>query len=148
MKAARFVTNKIDPLGFALGNYDESGGFRPTMKNRRRTGRKQSEQVGEIDTSGQLPSGEKFQSFVELKKILVTTQRRRIVQNVVSQMLSYALCRKLQIYDQPTVEAIVEAMDSGKGTWRELVFEIANSLPFRKTIVLKDELGGDHELAD
>ena len=98
-------------------------------------GRKTKERKGEVDTAGTLPSGERFADFAELKFVLMTTQREPIVRNMVKQMLAYALCRRLEIYDQPTVEGIVQTILQTEGTWRELVHAIVNSLPFRKTFI-------------
>ncbi len=111
--------DKIDPLGFALEDYDDNGKYRK----------------GESDTRGHLPSGEEFTDFDELKRILVTQRSEPIVRNIVQQTLAYALCRKLEIYDRPTVETIVGEMLKTNGTWRELVHAIVNSMPFRETYV-------------
>ena len=47
--------------------------------------------------------------------------------------LSYALCRKLKLYDRPAVLEIVKKLDSSDGTWRDLVHSVAGSLPFQQT---------------
>jgi len=88
-----------------------------------------------IDTSGKLPSGETFKDFAELQQILKTHERERIIRNIVKQMMAYALARKLEIYDQPAVESIVTALDQNNGTWRDLIHQVVQSLPFRETIV-------------
>lgn len=132
--------DKIDPLGFALEAYDDKGGFlfakdyKKNQKQRRTEARSEK-----VDTSGQLPTGEKFADFAELKHILTTTQRLPIVRNMVKQMLAYALCRKLEIYDQPTVETIVGEMMASDGTWRDLVHAVVDSLPFREMETGKQE---------
>jgi len=136
-KSCAICHDKIDPLGFALEGYDNKGGF--LLDQRYRKNKKRKDKVGDpdvstIDTSGQLPSGEAFSNFDELKQILTTSQRKAILRNIVKQMLAYGLCRKLEAHDQPTVEQILARIEH-EGTWRELVFEIANSLPFRATIV-------------
>ena len=87
-----------------------------------------------IDTSGKLPSGETFNDIVELKKILKTSQRRVVIRNIVRRTLSYALCRKLMIYDRPTIESITDKMDRNAGTWHDLFLAIATSVPFQETI--------------
>lgn len=110
--------NKIDPLGFALQAYDGSGAFKPE----------------DVDTSGKLPSGETFEDYQGLKKILVTSKKRDLIRNIVERTLSYALCRKLEIHDQPTVNSITDKLTNEDGTFRELVFEVVNSLPFQQAI--------------
>ena len=110
--------NKIDPLGFALQAYDGSGGFRQNTKS--------------ADTAGRLPSGETFEDFPGLRRILVTSQKRTLVRNIVERTLSYALCRKLEIHDQPTVTSLTERLHQGESTFRELVTEVISSLPFQQ----------------
>ena len=125
--------DKIDPLGFALQQYGDGGNFlRPGATAEKKKKNQPEIPKDPIDTSGQLPSGEQFSNFDELKQILVTSQRRRVITNIVEQTLAYALCRKLEMHDQPTVEAIAERLDTNDGTYRDLVHEVVNSLPFRE----------------
>src|SRR6056297_155507 len=118
--------DKIDPLGFALQAYGNDGGRINTSKK--------GKSNAAPDTSGRLPSGESFEDFQGLKQILVTTQRERVIRNIVRRTMAYALCRKLDRYDRPTVEKIVQEMDENDGSFGDLVHRIANSLPFRKTV--------------
>ena len=131
--------DRIDPLGFALQRYDNSGNYRQPgtapvpQKGKNRT--KTETASGSIDTSGQLPTGEKFETFKELKQILTTTQREVVIRNIVRKTLAYALCRKLELYDQPAVDDIVKKMMDSNGTYGDLFTEIALSVPFRETII-------------
>lgn len=109
--------DKIDPLGFALQRYDGPD-FKPQA---------------DVDTSGQLPSGEKFDDFAGLKRLLLTTRREQIVRNIVERTLSYAICRKLELYDRPTVDSITSTLVESDGTYRDLIRQIATSLPFQNT---------------
>lgn len=111
--------DKIDPLGFVLESYDRDGSLIASDPP---------------DTSGRLPSGETFANVRELKKILATTQRERVLTNITRQFLSYALCRKIEYYDVPTVKTIVDKLDgsAGHGTYRQLIREIIFSRPFRQ----------------
>lgn len=133
--------DKIDPLGFALAAYDDDGNFRPRehseqgKRNSKKDAAQDSLGAGAVDTSGLLPSGERFGDFQELKQILATTQRERVLRNLVRRMLSYAICRSLDYYDQPTVDAIVDRLNSPESSYRDLVFEIAQSLPFREMVI-------------
>lgn len=126
--------NKIDPLGFALESYNDQGAYQPTRKPDSQSKDKQTEPIA-IDTSGQLPGGETFANFQELKQLLLQEQREPIVRNLVKQMLAYALCRKLEIYDQPTVNEITRELVERNGTWPDLIHAIAHSLPFQQTVV-------------
>lgn len=119
---------KIDPLGFALEAYDRNGQF--LHSSDRLKGK-----PPRIDSSGKLPSGETFKDFAELKSILLTNQREVIVRNVVEQTLAYALCRKLIRGDQAVVDAITKNLCEKNGTWLSLFQQIANSVPFRETMI-------------
>lgn len=131
--------DKIDPLGFALQDYDNSGqylrskNYRAPKKRKKDT--KTTEPSSEIDTSGKLPSGETFDNITGLREILTTSQRDVVIRNIVKRTMSYALCRKLTIYDHPTVESITKQMSQSGGTWRDLFQAIVQSVPFRETII-------------
>lgn len=130
--------NKIDPLGFALQRYDDAGGYiapgsRPPAKNRKKKQPSDDPVATKIDTSGKLPTGETFQDVEGLKRILTTSKRTEIIRNIVRRTLSYALCRKLEIHDQPVVDRIVAELDEADGSYRDLFGQIATSLPFRET---------------
>jgi hypothetical protein len=109
--------DKIDPLGFALQKYNG-----PDYNAN-----------ADVDTSGRLPSGESFESFAELKTLLLTTRRRQIVRNIVERTLSYAVCRKLKLSDRPTVDNITNELLETDGTYRQLVHLIADSHQMRTT---------------
>ena len=111
--------DKIDPLGFALQRYDG-----PNYKGN-----------ADVDTTGQLPTGESFKDFAGLKQILVTSQSETVIRNIVKRTLSYALCRKLEIFDRPTVDKIVDELVASNGTYRDLVHQVATSLPFQQTVI-------------
>ena len=111
--------DKIDPLGFALEAYDNGGKFVGNPSH--------------IDSSGQLPSGETFDDFSGLRTILVTSQRERVIRTMVERTLAYALCRKLEYYDRPTIDSIVSQLKSNSATFHDLFIAVATSLPFTKT---------------
>ncbi len=127
--------DKIDPLGFSLQAYDKDGVYLRSKEaieaSRKKTG---PVELASLDTTGQLPTGETFADFADMKTILMTTQRRAVVRNLVERTLAYALCRKLEIYDQPTIDEITDRLIEKEGTFRELVHEVVFSLPFRETI--------------
>lgn len=126
-KSCAVCHDKIDPLGFAMEGYDKYGGV--IGKNQSRS-KKQPETPESIDTSGQLPGGESFSNFEELHELLLTTQREKIVRNAVEQLLAYALCRKLERNDRPTVDALTSQILETNGTWSDLICGIATSVPF------------------
>lgn len=126
--------DRIDPLGFALQEYDDDGAYKlaANYKPPRRASN-HDEPIDEIDTSGKLPTGETFADFRELKSILLTSKREDIIRNVVEQVLAYALCRKLEVYDRATVDDITKTIDQSDGSWKDLFLEVASSLPFQET---------------
>ena len=140
--------NKIDPLGFAMQAYDSTGAYNPTglpiTKGKIRKQKKNKVKEDEhalvdpplLDTSGRLPGGQSFEDFRELKQILLTSQRRRIIENIVKRTLSYALARELNVHDMPTVDEISSELDRHgnlelrEGSYHDLIHLVVNSLPF------------------
>ena len=63
-----------------------------------------------------------------------------VIRHLTTQVLSYALCRKLGKGDQPVVEEITRKVLLQNATWTQLFIEVANSIPFRQTVykVVKD----------
>lgn len=88
---------KIDPLGFALENYDAIGVWR--------------DKVGDIpvDNVGKLPGVGQFQRVDGLRTVLKTRQVD-FVENLVAQTLSYALGREVSYYDEPSIQAAVRKL--------------------------------------
>lgn len=127
--------DKIDPLGFALQAYDDRGVDLLDGATAKAGGKKNEGGIdpASLDTSGQLPTGESFANFAELKNILISTQRRTVIRNLVDRTLSYALCRKTEMFDQPTIEEITERLMNDEATFRDLVQDVVFSLPFQET---------------
>ncbi len=85
----------IDPLGFALENYDAMGR------------RRELENGNPIDSRGRLVTGETVDSAVSLSAALANGHRDKFHRNFASTLLTYALGRGLDYYDRPTVDKIV-----------------------------------------
>ncbi len=113
--------NKIDPIGFALEGFNGGGAY---VKKK----------DANIQTGGQLPTGETFSGIEELKKVLVTSRRDTVLRNIVRRTMAYALCRELTLYDHATVESLVERMSETNGAWRDLFVAIAQTPQFQETI--------------
>lgn len=108
---------RIDPLGFALENYDVLGRWRLEQGGR------------PLDASGQLPDGTQFEGPQELKQALLQ-RKRPFLRNLAKRMLGYALGRGLTSYDTCAVETIVNSVErSNYSTW-ELLRETVLSAPF------------------
>ena len=99
---------KIDPLGFALENFDPIGGWRTKYAK------------APIDSAGELPSGEKFSDVSGLKKILVERQKR-FAHMLTDRLLTYASGRRIGALDEPIVEKIVAEMPKHQHGLRSLI---------------------------
>jgi hypothetical protein len=115
---------KMDPLGFGLENFDAVGGWRSL------------EGKEPIDSTGELPSGEKFAGPGELKKILLG-RKKEFVRNLAEKMMIYALGRGLDSQDQCAIEEIVKTVETDDYKFSRLVLEIVRSDPFRKRLTAK-----------
>ncbi len=109
---------KMDPIGFAMENYNAVGKFRT----------KDGEQ--KIDSAGQLPDGTTFDGIADLKQILVN-RKKQFAQCLTEKMLTYALGRGLEFYDRPTIERIVTKLENNDYRISVLITEIVKSDPFR-----------------
>lgn len=111
--------SRLDPLGFALENYDAIGKFRA------------SEDGAEVDASGQMPGGAAFKGSPGLKKILLERQDE-FVDCLTEKLLTYALGRGLEHYDLPTVREIRRQTARADYRFAALAQAIANSVPFEQ----------------
>ena len=109
---------RMDPLGFALENYDAIGKWR-TMDG-----------GFPVDSSGKLPGGKTFSNAAELRQIL--SQRQfEFARLLTEKLLIYSLGRGLQRYDRPTVNEITKRMETSGYGFQTLVREVIGSLPFQ-----------------
>ncbi len=108
----------LDPIGFGLENFDAIGRWREQDDN------------GEaIDAVGELPTGERFSSPKELK-VIVAGQIDKLARNLVEKLLAYALCRKLEGYDEIVVDELMTDIASDGYRVQTLVSAIVTSYPF------------------
>jgi hypothetical protein len=110
--------NRIDPIGFALDNYDVIGRWR-------------TEEGGKpIDASGELPDGTRIDGPWELRALLM--QRKDLfVRNLTTKLLGYALGRGLTLQDACTVNSIVAEVRANDYDAQTLIEAIVLSAPFR-----------------
>jgi len=116
----------LDPLGFALENFDGVGAWR-------------SREAGlPIDASGLLADGTKVDGVVALRKALVA-RSDIFVQTLTEKLMIYALGRGLQHYDMPVVRDIVR--DAAKQDFRfsSLVMGIVTSTPFENRVAGEED---------
>ena len=111
----------MDPIGFALENFDWMGRWREKESNGQ-----------PLDTSGELPSGEKFTGPVELRQTLLN-RKDDFLRHLTGKILGYALGRSLQDGDSCTVQRLVDDLAKDGYRARTLMREIVLSVPFRNT---------------
>ncbi len=110
----------MDPLGFALENYDAIGEWRS----------KDRFAGTAIDASGKLVDGTPVTSPADLRKALVR-RPERFAQTFTEKLMTYALGRSVEYYDMPAVRAIVR--DAARDNYRfsSIVMGIVKSAPFQ-----------------
>jgi hypothetical protein len=108
----------MDPLGFALENFDAVGRWRTLGESGTR-----------IDASGRMPDGREFDGLDGLRTALVESDL--FVTTLTEKMLTYALGRGLEHYDQPAVRRIVRNASNDDYRLGSLVQGVVESVPFR-----------------
>ena len=84
----------------------------------------------QIDASGALVDGSKFEGPAGLRAVLLN-RREQFVTTVTEKLLSYALGRRLEAFDQPAVREIVRDSAAVNYRWSALVRGIVASVPFQ-----------------
>jgi hypothetical protein len=108
----------IDPLGFALENFDVIGGWRTT------------DEAGKpVDASGSTASGAKLDGLSGLRTLLLA-EPEQFPRTLTDKLLAYALGRRLEYYDQPAVRKIVRDAAPQDYRWSSLILGIVDSPPF------------------
>jgi mono/diheme cytochrome c family protein len=110
---------RMDPLGFALENYDGVGRWRETDGGL------------PIDPSGTLPDGTPFIGPAGLRQLFLTRFKDAFVHNATEKLMTYALGRGVEYYDQPAVRTVLR--DAAQDNYRmsSLVLGIVKSVPFQ-----------------
>jgi hypothetical protein len=110
----------LDPLGFALENFDAVGQYR--VKDRF---------AGtNIDASGELPDGTELRGPDDLRNALLQ-RSDQFVQTMTEKLMIYALGRSLDYKDMPTVRAIARSCATQGYRFESLVMDIVTSDAFQ-----------------
>lgn len=120
--------DKIDPLGLALENFNAAGEWR-TQEGHGYNGRIEANDPV-IDASATMPDGTRFAGVDGLQQQLLKNQDA-FLENLGSQLMTYALGRELGFSDRPAVKAAVKETKSRGYTVRSLIHEIVASKPFQ-----------------
>ena len=108
----------IDPVGFALENFDAVGRWRT------------QEGGAPVDASGMLPDGTEFAGPADFRKALLE-RPELFVSTAAEKLLTYALGRGLEYYDAPAIRKIVRDSMQQDYSFSSLLLGVARSTPFR-----------------
>ncbi len=108
----------IDPLGFALENFDAIGRWRT------------ADAGTPVDSSGVLPDGTRLEGVSGLRNVLLI-RPDEFVSVFAEKMLTYALGRRLEYYDFPAIRKIVREAEKYDFRWSSLIIATARSMPFQ-----------------
>ena len=108
----------IDPLGFALENFDVIGGWRTI-----------DESGKAVDASGATPGGKKIEGLAGLRALLLADPEQ-FPRILTEKLMAYALGRRLEYYDEPAVRKIVHDAAAQNYRWSALIAGIAKSPTF------------------
>jgi hypothetical protein len=111
--------SRMDPIGFALENYDAIGRWRTKDAD------------SPINASGELPDGTRFEGPAGLNELLMSKYREDFAGAVTQKLLTYALGRGLEYYDQPAVRSIKREAARDNYRVADLIAAIVESVPFR-----------------
>ena len=118
---------KIDPLGFALENYDAIGNWRDKYENDR-----------DVDMEGTLFRKHQFENVIEFKDAILA-EKDRFTRGFAGHLLSFALARELGPADQIALDEIAEATATGEYRMRTLIKQVILSDPFQSKANPKTE---------
>jgi hypothetical protein len=119
----------MDPLGFALENFDGLGGWRDSV----------APGSGPIDSSGALPDGTKFNGPAGLREVLMR-KKDLFVDTFTERLLTYALGRGLEEYDNAALRKITRDAAADNQKWSAIILGIVKSTPFQMRRVSDGDL--------
>ncbi|WP_420449541.1 DUF1592 domain-containing protein [Candidatus Palauibacter sp.] len=134
--ACRSCHRVIDPIGLALENFDVTGAWR--IKDQGRT----------VDTSGELYDGTPILSAPDLRAALLEREDS-MVRTFIENLMAYALGRRIEYYDMPTVREIARVAKGEDYRMTSFIMEVVKSAPFQMSaaeMVAEDDIdaGGGH----
>ena len=109
--------SQMDPLGFALENFNAIGKWRTTDRG------------VPIDPSGAFPDKTTFSDPAEFRQVLLG-HRDQYVRTLTEKLLTYALGRGVEYYDMPVLRAIIRDA-APEYRWSSLILGIVKSAPFQ-----------------
>lgn len=122
---------KIDPIGFGLQSFDAAGKWRESVRLTRVVKKKvkQTRKVT-VDPHGQLPDGEQFANFYELRT-QIATKEGAFARGFTEALIEYALGRPYGFSDERLRQQIIARADKQAGSMREYILALVQSKKFR-----------------
>ena len=111
----------MDPLGFALENYNGIGKWRTRERGKN------------IDTTGKLITGESLQDAASLRQVLKQNKADEFMHCLTEKLLTYSLGRGTEYYDKPAIDKILIESKQNNHSLRALIHSVCNSTPFQMT---------------
>jgi Protein of unknown function (DUF1588)/Protein of unknown function (DUF1585) len=111
----------MDPIGFALENFDGIGRWRDSAGE---------DTTLAIDSSGVLPDGTEFDGPAGLRDILVA-KKQMFVETFTERLLTYSLGRGVEEYDAPIIRRIAREASADDDRWSSIILGIVKSNPFQ-----------------
>lgn len=112
--------SQIDPLGFALEEFEWFGRYRPKRRGKL------------VDAGGMLPGGKQFSGLKGLSTTLLNERSGDLAEQLTRKMLAYALGRQLEYYDEATVQELKAEFEAGNRQLKSLIHAIVRCDTFRK----------------
>jgi hypothetical protein len=112
---------RMDPLGFALENFDALGKWRTSSDG------------APIDPSASFPDGTRFEGVAGLRTLLVS-HKEDFVRTVSGKLLAYAIGRGLDYRDTPAVRGIARDAASADSSWSSIITAVVKSTPFSMAV--------------
>jgi len=112
---------RMDPLGFALENFDADGKWRTISDG------------APIDPSATFPDGTRFEGVVGLRSLMVS-HKEDFVRTLGGKLLAYAIGRGLDHHDMPAIRGIARAAGTADHSWSSIITAIVTSTPFSMAV--------------
>jgi hypothetical protein len=109
----------LDPLGFALDNFDAVGAWRTL-----------GEDGSPIDATGVLADGTKVNGPIDLRNALLS-RPNVFVGTMTEKLMTYALGRGVEYYDMPAIRTIVHEAARNDYRFSSLIMGVVKSTPFQ-----------------
>jgi hypothetical protein len=118
----------LDPIGFALENYDAIGRYR------------EQDHKQPIDSTGKWIRGQQFHNLQDLREIIVRDLKPDVVRCLAENLMTYSLGRGLGYSDRPFVKDVVKKSEATGYQFQDLILAVIESVPFQRMRV-----GGEAE---